>query len=123
MPGSGRNEVIFIKISVPLANAIEGALCVDAISLHGIFLPETSLHCTQAPHVFQLSVLLFYLRLTSVVVAQRVLCCLLLYAHILILWFFSRHRSWSALLGFTTQKKPGHCVEQIKEAVIVCLTG
>lgn len=53
MSGSGRNEVISIKISVPLANAIEGALCVDAISLYGIFLPETSLHCTQ------LSVLLF----------------------------------------------------------------
>lgn len=57
MPGSGRNEVISIKISVPLANAIEGAPCVDAISVHGIFLPETSLHCTQAPHFFQLSVL------------------------------------------------------------------
>lgn len=66
MPGSGQNEVISIRISVPLANAIEGALCVDAISLRGIFLPETSLHCTQAPHVFQLSVLPFYLRGGSV---------------------------------------------------------
>lgn len=123
MPGSGRNEVIFIKISVPLANAIEGALCVDAISLDGIFLPETSLDCTQAPHVFQLSVLLFYLRLTSVMIAQRLHCCLLLYAHILSCWFFSRHRSWSALLGFTTQKKPGRCVERIRQALVVCLTG
>lgn len=52
MSGSGQNEVISIKISVPLANAIEGALCVDGISLHGISLPETSLHCTQAPHFF-----------------------------------------------------------------------
>lgn len=34
---------------MPLANAIEEALCVDGISLHGISLPETSLHCTQAP--------------------------------------------------------------------------
>lgn len=76
MPGSGRNEVISITISVPLANAIEGALCVDAISLHGIFLPETSLHCTQAPHVFQLSVLLFHLRVRSVEVVQRAPCCL-----------------------------------------------
>lgn len=49
MPGSGQNEVISIKISVPLANAIEEALYVDGISLHGISLPETSLHCTQAP--------------------------------------------------------------------------
>lgn len=57
MPGSGQNEVISIKISVPLANAIEGALCVDDIFLHGISLPETSLHCTQGPHFFQMSVL------------------------------------------------------------------
>ena len=71
MPGSGQNEVISIKISVPLANAIEGALCVDAISLHGISLPETSLHCTQAPHFFQMSVLMFYLRLRSLVVVQN----------------------------------------------------
>lgn len=57
MPGSGQNEVIYIKISVPFSNAIEGALCVDGISLNGISLPETSLHCTQGPHVFQMSVL------------------------------------------------------------------
>lgn len=38
---------------MPLANAIEGALCVDGISLHGISLPETSLHCTQALHFFK----------------------------------------------------------------------
>lgn len=58
MPGRGRNEVISIKISVPFANAIEGALCVDAISTHCIFLPETSLCCTRAPHFLQPSVLL-----------------------------------------------------------------
>lgn len=57
MPGRGRNEVISIKISVPFANAIEGALCVDAISTHCIFLPESSLWCTRAPHFLQASVL------------------------------------------------------------------
>lgn len=57
MPGRGRNEVISIKISVPFANAIEGALCVDAISTRSIFLPETSLCCTRAPHFLRPSVL------------------------------------------------------------------
>lgn len=63
---------------MPLANAIEGALCVDAIWLRGIFLPETSLHCTQAPHVFQLSVLPFYLRGGSVLFILLLEYCVLL---------------------------------------------
>lgn len=51
---------------MPFANAIEGALCVDAISLPCIFLPETSWCCTQTPHFLQSSVPPVYLKLTSV---------------------------------------------------------
>lgn len=78
MPGCGQNEVISIKISVPLANAIEGALCVDGISLHGISLPETSLHCTQAPHFFKC----LFTVLPEGQIVQTALCCLHLYMHI-----------------------------------------
>lgn len=42
---------------MPFANAIEGALCVDAIATRCIFLPETSLCRTRAPHFLQPSVL------------------------------------------------------------------
>lgn len=57
MPGSGRNEVISIKISVPFANAIEGALSVLMLSrcIASSFLPETTLCCTLAPHFLQSS--------------------------------------------------------------------
>lgn len=68
---------------MPLANAIEGAPCGDAILLYGIFLPETTLHCTLTPHFFQLSVLLFYLRLTSVVIVQSTVWFAFLSAHFL----------------------------------------
>lgn len=79
MPGHGQNEVISIKISVPLANAIEGALCVDDISLHGISLPETSLHSTQAPHFFKC----LFTVLPEGQIELTALCWLQLYAHIL----------------------------------------
>lgn len=84
MSGSGQNEVISIKISVPSANAIEGALYVDGISLHGISLPETSLHCTQAPHFLKclFTVLPEGQIIVQIQVVQAALCCLRLSVHI-----------------------------------------
>lgn len=56
------------------------------VSLCMASLPETSLHCTQAPHFFKC---LFYLRGRLSVVVQAALCCLHWQTHILVVFDFS----------------------------------